>query len=102
MAATAPQSRLRRQPAARTIRFRRRAEVEMPMKKSLCALVLVAAASFASGQDAAPDALVRSITQDVLAALKQNKDQSADPKRIASVIETRVLPHFELTRMTQL
>jgi phospholipid transport system substrate-binding protein len=72
------------------------------MKKSLCALALCAAASFAAAQDAAPDVLVRSITQDVLGVLKQNGDQAADPKRIANVIETKVLPHFELTRMTQL
>jgi phospholipid transport system substrate-binding protein len=72
------------------------------MKKSLCALALCAAASFAAAQDSAPDVLVRSITQDVLGVLKQNGDQAADPKRIANIIETKVLPHFELTRMTQL
>jgi phospholipid transport system substrate-binding protein len=72
------------------------------MKKSLCALALCAAASFAGAQDAAPDVLVRSITQDVLGVLNQNRDQAADAKRIANVIETKVLPHFELTRMTQL
>jgi phospholipid transport system substrate-binding protein len=69
------------------------------MKKILCALALCAAASFAAAQDAAPDALVKTITQDVLSILKQNRD---DPRRIANVIETKVLPHFELTRMTQL
>jgi phospholipid transport system substrate-binding protein len=69
------------------------------MKKILCALALCAAASFAADQDAAPDALVKTITQDVLSILKQNRD---DPRRIANVIETKVLPHFELTRMTQL
>jgi phospholipid transport system substrate-binding protein len=73
------------------------------MKKSLCAFALCAVASFAGAQDAAPDALVKSITQDVLGVLKQNRDvPTADPKRIANVIETKVLPHFELTRMTQL
>jgi phospholipid transport system substrate-binding protein len=74
----------------------------MPMKKSLYALALCAAACFAAAQDAAPDVLVRSITQDLLGVLKQSSDQAADPKRIANVIETKVLPHFELTRMTQL
>jgi phospholipid transport system substrate-binding protein len=69
------------------------------MKKILCALALCAAASFAAAQDAAPDVLVKTITQDVLSILKQNRD---DPRRIANVIETKVLPHFELTRMTQL
>jgi phospholipid transport system substrate-binding protein len=75
------------------------------MKKSLYAFAfaLCAVAPFAAAQDAAPEALVKSITQDVLGVLKQNRDvQTADPKRIANVIETKVLPHFELTRMTQL
>jgi phospholipid transport system substrate-binding protein len=71
------------------------------MKNILSALVLFAAGSVAFGQDVAPDALVKSITQDVLAVLRQNPG-AQDPKKIANVIETRVLPHFELTRMTQL
>jgi phospholipid transport system substrate-binding protein len=71
------------------------------MKKILSALALSALASLAAAQDSAPDALVKSITQDVLSVLKQNP-QGTDPKRIANVIETKVLPHFELTRMTQL
>ena len=73
------------------------------MKKKLCALALFAVASLALAQDAiAPDALVRSITLDVLAIVNQNTAQQGDPRRIANVIETKVLPHFELTRMTQL
>src|SRR3954470_16846992 len=74
------------------------------MKKNLCALALLVVTSFALAQDApTPDALVKSITQEVLTILKQNKDvQTGDPRRIATVIETKVLPHFELTRMTQL
>jgi phospholipid transport system substrate-binding protein len=72
------------------------------MKKILSALALFAFASLAFGQDGAPDALVKSITQDVLSVLKQKDAQGSDPKRIANVIETKVLPHFELTRMTQL
>ena len=74
------------------------------MKKNLCALALFAVTSFALAQDAAaPDALVRSITHEVLTILKQDKGvQAGDPGKIAAVIETKVLPHFELTRMTQL
>jgi phospholipid transport system substrate-binding protein len=72
-------------------------------KKNLCALALWAMAFSASAQDAAPDVLVKTITQDVISILKQNSDvQGNDARRIANVIETKVLPHFELTRMTQL
>jgi phospholipid transport system substrate-binding protein len=72
------------------------------MKKMLSALALFAFASLALAQDGAPDALVKAITQDVLSVLKQKDAQGTDAKRIANVIETKVLPHFELTRMTQL
>jgi phospholipid transport system substrate-binding protein len=73
------------------------------MKKSLYAFALYAVAAVAVAQDTAPDALVKSITQEVIGILKQDKDvQSGDPKKLANIIETKVLPHFELTRMTQL
>ena len=71
------------------------------MKRILSALALFAAASLTFGQDVTPDALIKSITSDVLAVLRQNAS-AQDPKKIATVIETKVLPHFELTRMTQL
>lgn len=71
------------------------------MKKILSTLALIALASTALAQDATPDALVKSITHDVLAVLRQNAN-AQDPKQIANIIETKVLPHFELTRMTQL
>ena len=73
------------------------------MQKNLAALALYAVASVAAAQDATPDALVKSITQEVIGILKQDKDaQAGDPRKLANVIETKVLPHFELTRMTQL
>jgi len=70
------------------------------MKKILSTVALLAFASLAAAQDVTPDVLVKGITQDVLGVLKQ-KD-GVDPKAIATIIETKVLPHFELTRMTQL
>jgi phospholipid transport system substrate-binding protein len=57
----------------------------------------------AQAQQPAPDALVKSITQEVIAVLKQDKDiQAGDPKKVQELIETKVVPHFNFTRMTRI
>ncbi len=48
--------------------------------------------------DAAPDALVKSTVDEVLAVIKQNKDRHA----LRALAEQKVLPHFDFKRMTQL
>ena len=60
-------------------------------------------AAVAQAQELAPDVLVKTITQDVVAVLKQDKDiQAGDPKKVAVLVETKVLPHFNFTRMTRI
>ena len=67
----------------------------------LSAAVLLS--GFAHAQAPAPDALVKSITQEVLAVLKQDKDiQAGDTKKVAALIDAKVLPHFNFMRMTRL
>jgi phospholipid transport system substrate-binding protein len=57
----------------------------------------------AHAQVLAPDVLVKTITDEVVTVLKQDKDiQAGDTKKVASLIETKVLPHFNFTRMTRL
>jgi phospholipid transport system substrate-binding protein len=57
----------------------------------------------AQAQGLAPDVLVKSITQEVTAAIKQDKDiQAGNPKKIEELVETKVLPHFNFTRMTRI
>jgi len=47
--------------------------------------------------------LVKSISQEVIAVLKQDKDiQAGNPKKVEELIETKVLPHFNFTRMTRI
>lgn len=54
-------------------------------------------------QDLAPDALVKNVTNDVLTILRQDKDiQSGSQKRAVELVETKVLPHFNFSRMTAL
>jgi len=54
-------------------------------------------------QDSAPDALVKGITQEVIAAIKQDEDiQAGNSKKVTDLVEARVLPHFSFGHMTQL
>jgi len=53
-------------------------------------------------QEMAPDALVKSITQEVIAVIKQDREiQSGNAKKIADLVEAKILPHFDFVRMTQ-
>ena len=57
----------------------------------------------AQAQVLAPDVLVKTITEEIVAILKQDKDiQAGDPKKVADLIETKVVPHFNFTRMTRI
>lgn len=60
-------------------------------------------ASPALSQEVAPDVLVRGITQEVISIVKQDKDiQSGNSRKIAELVDSKVLPHFNFLRMTQL
>jgi phospholipid transport system substrate-binding protein len=73
------------------------------MNRYFLAIALCALVSSARPQETAPDVLVKTITQEVTTIIKQNKDiQAGNPKKITDVIESKILPHFELTKMTQL
>jgi phospholipid transport system substrate-binding protein len=51
----------------------------------------------------APDVLAKSVTDEVIAILRTDKDINAgNPDKLMRLIETKVLPHFNFTRMTQL
>jgi len=64
---------------------------------------LLLAAPLAFAQDIAPDVLVKTISQDVIAAIKQDKDmQAGNPRKIADLVETRILPHFDFVHTTQI
>jgi phospholipid transport system substrate-binding protein len=51
----------------------------------------------------APDALVKRVTDEVLAIVRADKDlQSGNSRKIAELAEAKVLPHFDFSRMTRL
>jgi phospholipid transport system substrate-binding protein len=75
------------------------------MKIVLAALAFAAAMTLAgaASADVAPDALARSVTDDVLAIVRADKDlQQGEPQKVMQLVETKVLPHFNFPHMTQL
>ena len=75
------------------------------MRNSLktAALVLALAAPASPAEELTPDALVKTISTDVLAAIRQDKDiQAGNPKKIASLVEAKILPHFDFAHTTRI
>jgi phospholipid transport system substrate-binding protein len=68
-------------------------------------MVAVCAAAAPTGAQSVtpPDALARSVTDEVLAVLRADKDiQAGSRKKVIDLVEKKVLPHFNFVRMTQL
>ena len=75
------------------------------MKKFMVAVALftLTAATGAAVSDVTPDALARSVTDEVLAIVRADKElQAGNPQKVMQLVESKVLPHFNFTRMTQL
>jgi phospholipid transport system substrate-binding protein len=69
---------------------------------ALIALLAIARSVGAQAQEA-PDALVKRVSQDVLATIKADPQiQAGNQARIHEMIETKLLPYFDFTRMTAL
>lgn len=68
----------------------------------LCALALLLAPLAALAQKA-PDALVRSVADDVLKIVQNDQAlRDGDNSRMAQLIEEKIVPHFDFERMTRL
>jgi phospholipid transport system substrate-binding protein len=74
----------------------------------LFALMLASAASLflpagVQAQETAPDALVKNVTNEVLDIIRKDKDiKAGSTKRAIELVEQKVLPHFNFSRMTAL
>ena len=56
-----------------------------------------------SAQEMSPDALIKSVTSDVLDIVRKDKDiQSGNTKKAIELVEAKVLPYFNFTHMTKL
>jgi phospholipid transport system substrate-binding protein len=66
-------------------------------------LVLALSALPVAAQDLAPDALVKSVTLEVVELISKDKEiKSGSRAKLIAVIEQKVLPHFNFTAMTAL
>ena len=73
------------------------------MSKVLAFLATLAFATVAVAQELAPDQLVQKITDDVLAAIKSDKDLAAgDKQKALKVAEEKVLPYIDFEQATRL
>lgn len=74
----------------------------MNIRKSVAAVLLLAALP-ALAADLAPDELVKNTATEVLTIIKQDKDiQSGNTQKVVELVDAKVLPHFDFTRMTRL
>jgi len=70
------------------------------MINGFCLLMLVA--PLAHAQEA-PDALVKRIAEETLTSIRADKDlQSGNAAKVKSLIESKLVPHFDTARMTAL
>ena len=68
----------------------------------MVALLALVAPAVQANTDIAPDELARSVTDEVLSIVRANKElQAGNPQKVAQLVEAKVLPHFNFTRMTQ-
>src|SRR2546427_7869287 len=57
----------------------------------------------ALAEEIAPDVLVKGISEELIAAIRQDKGiQAGDPRKIAELVEAKILPHFDFRHTTQI
>ena len=69
-------------------------------ERSCCMSLVVASVSLAEPE--APDVLMSSVTSEVLASLKQDAELASDPSKLDDLVNAKVVPMFDFSRMTQL
>lgn len=73
------------------------------LQKMILGVAMYCAVGVAHAGVVAPDQLIRNTVDEVIGIIKQDKDiQAGDPKKINALVDAKVLPHFDFTRMTQL
>lgn len=67
------------------------------------AFITAFAMPLALAQELAPYALVKGVTADVIAVIRQDTDlQSGNPAKLHALVEAKILPHFDFRRATQI
>lgn len=66
-------------------------------------LLTVATLAPAHAQEVAPDALAKKVTDEVIAVLRADKEiQAGNTRKLLDLVEAKILPHFNFSRMTRL
>ncbi len=68
----------------------------------LIILACVAGTAHATADSTPPDVLAKNTTQEVLNVLRNNQDIRTDPKKVTELVEAKIVPHFDFTKMTRL
>jgi phospholipid transport system substrate-binding protein len=69
---------------------------------ALWGLALLSLTCVAAAQEIAPDVLVRQTTDEIVAQIRKDKELTTDPRKLLELVDAKVLPHFNFTRMTML
>ncbi len=73
-----------------------------PFFEMFLLLLLFLVPSALYGAQSPPDAVLKDVTADVVATLKQDKRLAEDPWRLGELIQAKVLPVFDFSLMAQL
>lgn len=72
------------------------------IRRAVLLMFLALGTPLSHASETPPDALLASVTAEVVAVLKENRESADSPAKLAGLIETRVLPLFNFRRMAQL
>lgn len=74
------------------------------MKKlwAICFAVVLGVAGVARADESTPDGQIRATVDEVLTIVGSDKAIVANQKRLLELVDAKILPHFDFTRMTQL
>lgn len=73
------------------------------LKRAALVVLMFLAPGLVYADAVQPDQLIRNTVDEVIAIIKKDKDiQAGDPKKIVALVDEKVLPHFDFTRMTRL
>lgn len=73
------------------------------LRKILLSIALFGVLNVARAEVVAPDMLIKDTVQEVVTIIKHDQEiQAGNQKKILALVDSKVLPHFDFTRMTQL
>ena len=71
--------------------------------KSALALAIALGSQISHADDVAPDVLVKDVTLEVIEVIrKDNGIRAGNREKLAALVETRILPHFDFDHMTRI